>query len=529
MQRISQLTKESVAAEIKITKKKIIEIAAVVALFLFALIVCISQKISIGQEFYRVYFNGVEIGCVDTEKDIKSLLLAKRRELALGTEEKLCMDYSFDTAVSDELFVDLMTEAELEQVLEDKLQASVLQDKGRSYAVSIEGYHGNFSDMEETLEFFDRVKNASDTEGQFVTTISKTDSHISGLWTAYITESNPQEECEVIPEPDMADELSAGVVADAMYSLEYAKANPVDNSYEVGTLDMEFIEEIAVYETYIDKNNYSDLETELIEVTKQKETNKIYVVESGDCLSVIANNHDMKLSELMLLNGMENENVSIVPGEEMIVAVPEPDLSLRVMVGVVYEEDYEEEPIIIPNDSWYTTTEVVLEEGTIGHRERNDMVTYENGIERNRELIHQTIMVESKPAVIERGTITPPTYIRPISGGRFTSGFGRRWGRMHKGVDWAVPVGTSIWASSDGVVLSACYSGAYGNMVLISHPDGRMTRYAHCSKLLVSAGQSVEQGEIIAKSGNTGRSTGPHLHFEMIINGSAVNPLDYLN
>ena len=70
---------------------------------------------------------------------------------------------------------------------------------------------------------------------------------------------------------------------------------------------------------------------------------------------------------------------------------------------------------------------------------------------------------------------------------------------------------------------------AYGLCVLISHPDGRMTRYAHCSKLLVSAGQSVEQGETIALSGNTGRSTGPHLHFEMIINGSAVDPLKYIN
>lgn len=113
-----------------------------------------------------------------------------------------------------------------------------------------------------------------------------------------------------------------------------------------------------------------------------------------------------------------------------------PDLSLRIKKGEVYEEDYNAEPTIIKNDEWYTTKQVVHQEGTTGHRERNDIVTYENGIEVARELAHETIMVESTPAIIEQGTITPPTYIKPLAGGHFTSGFGRRWGRMHKGVDW---------------------------------------------------------------------------------------------
>ena len=85
-----------------------------------------------------------------------------------------------------------------------------------------------------------------------------------------------------------------------------------------------------------------------------------------------------------------------------------------------------------------------------------------------RELAHQTIMVESTPAIIEQGTITPPTYIKPLAGGHFTSGFGRRWGRMHKGVDWGCPVGTTVYASSAGTVVSAGYSKGYGNNVVIS-------------------------------------------------------------
>ena len=183
----------------------------------------------------------------------------------------------------------------------------------------------------------------------------------------------------------------------------------------------------------------------------------------------------------------------------------------------------------MPKIRLYTNQEEVLEEGVAGHRERNDIVVYENGAEVSRELAHQKIMTAAKAAVVERGTIVPPTYIKPLAGGRFTSGFGRRWGRMHKGVDWACPIGTTVYASCAGTVIQASYNGGYGNNVVISHADGRLTRYAHNSKLLVKVGQKVEQGEPIALSGSTGRSTGPHVHFEIYIGGAAVNPLKYIS
>ena len=139
------------------------------------------------------------------------------------------------------------------------------------------------------------------------------------------------------------------------------------------------------------------------------------------------------------------------------------------------------------------------------------------------------------PKIVERGTIVPPTYIKPISGGRLTSGFGRRSApkkgasTYHKGVDWATPVGTAVVASSSGTVTRAGWGSGYGYCVYIKHADGRETRYGHLSKVLVSTGQKVSQGQKIALSGNTGVSTGPHLHFEILINGSQVNPLNYLN
>ena len=80
-----------------------------------------------------------------------------------------------------------------------------------------------------------------------------------------------------------------------------------------------------------------------------------------------------------------------------------------------------------------------------------------------------------------------------------------------------------------GTVVSAGWSNGYGYCITIRHPDGKQTRYAHLSKILVSSGKSVKQGDKIALSGNTGRSTGPHIHFEILVNGSQVNPLKYLN
>ena len=120
-------------------------------------------------------------------------------------------------------------------------------------------------------------------------------------------------------------------------------------------------------------------------------------------------------------------------------------------------------------------------------------------------------------------------YLWPAKG-TLTSGYGWRWGRMHRGIDVANSVGTPIIAAADGkVVFSGWSSGGYGYLVELAHSDGSKTRYAHNSALLVKKGQQVFQGTAIARMGSTGRSTGPHLHFEIIKPGlGAVNPVRHL-
>ena len=120
-------------------------------------------------------------------------------------------------------------------------------------------------------------------------------------------------------------------------------------------------------------------------------------------------------------------------------------------------------------------------------------------------------------------------YIWPAKG-VLTSGFGYRWGRMHKGIDIAAPVGTPVFAAAPGVIITAGWnSGGYGNMVEIQHPDGSVTLYAHNSRIVVREGQEVAQGQQIAEMGSTGYSTGPHSHFEVHLPGQgAVNPMAHL-
>lgn len=514
--------------KIEVTPKILGQICCVAGLFLILLFLALSQRICIGQKYQQVYYNGEWIGNVSSSTNVDTLVHDVRRSIARESSTPVCMDYEYSSKAGRDWFAPIETADALKETLTEKMKVSEIGTRVRAYTVAIEGYRGNFETMDEVLDFLNTVKAPKDTEGAFTAEIEKEDGHIGGIRRAQLTAVNAKEDTAVEPEETLADKVSSGVNAAFNDQMEYAMANPSDDSYETGILDMEFIEKVEVYEKYVTKEELSDVDVEVEEVTKEKETNKIYVVQSGDVLSVIAMDHDTTVANIVALNGFDSADARIYPGQEIIIAVPEPDLSLRVKQGEVYEEDYNAEPTIIENDTWYTTKQVVHQEGTTGHRERNDIVTYENGVEVAREMAHETIMVESVPAIIEQGTITPPTYIKPLAGGHFTSGFGRRWGRMHKGVDWGCPVGTTVYASSAGTVVSAGYNSGYGNNVVISHPDGRLTRYAHNSKLLVKAGQWVEQGQSIALSGSTGRSTGPHVHFEIYINGVAVNPLKYI-
>jgi murein DD-endopeptidase MepM/ murein hydrolase activator NlpD len=158
-----------------------------------------------------------------------------------------------------------------------------------------------------------------------------------------------------------------------------------------------------------------------------------------------------------------------------------------------------------------------------------------HALEHMRSLQAQSAELAARIRAAQSSAVVPaPTgaasaagFVWPVHG-VLTSSFGWRWGRMHEGIDLAVPSGTPVVAAAAGTVIVAGWLGGYGNLVVVDHGNGISTAYGHNTSVAVGVGQSVAQGQLVAYSGNTGHSTGPHVHFEVRVNGSPVDPLGYL-
>jgi murein DD-endopeptidase MepM/ murein hydrolase activator NlpD len=160
--------------------------------------------------------------------------------------------------------------------------------------------------------------------------------------------------------------------------------------------------------------------------------------------------------------------------------------------------------------------------------DRHELEAHVESLEREQSAILARLQSPSSSS----GTAGPirqgsGSLIWPVNG-PVSSGFGMRWGRLHAGIDIPVPSGTPVRAADSGRVAIAGWVGGYGNYICIQHGGALSTCYGHNTSLSVSVGQSVSQGQVIASSGNTGNSTGPHVHFETRVNGNPVDPLGYL-
>ena len=277
-----------------------------------------------------------------------------------------------------------------------------------------------------------------------------------------------------------------------------------------------------------------------------------YTVRSGDTVEKIASKFSMTPERFFEMNGITNENLKA--GAAVLVEQEEPLLQVKTVITTTYESPIAYSTITKKDANKYTTYKERVTKGVNGTKLMQKDVTYINGEVVDTSYTQLKVLQEPIDEVYVVGTKKTTTtkyssgggsysYVAPAGSatgtGRFTwpvpgvntvsSKYGMRWGRLHSGIDISCGgiYGRTIVAADSGTVTMVKNSpGGYGLHLTISHGNGYSTLYAHCSSILVSAGQKVSKGQAIAKVGNSGRSTGPHLHFEIRVNGKAKNPLN---
>lgn len=483
------------------------------------------------QDIYQILINGEVVGNAEGLEEAEEIV--KEARLLVNSESQdltyLDMDITFEKVKKKNK---ASGKDELVAKVYDVMKENEVEDKILAYTLKIGDYTVTLDSKESVLAVLEETQSQYDVNDDFmVELVQKEKGEINVLTTNIVSASIEQKDTVVVNKSSVLEDETQKdaeeVQDEAVVMTGGEETQPVLS--EDGVISIEFKEEVEVLTTYVSKDQITSVDSAVEDITKEKEENVLYEVVSGDCISLIANNNGMTVAEFLSINPEISIEEGIYVGDQVVIQVPKPELSVIRKEQQTYTETYEEEVVYIDNPDAYIGDDTVLVEGSAGEREVTAMVVYEGDVETDREILAQTVLVQAVPKEVSRGTKALPTYIKPITGGTFTSGYGYRWGELHRGVDWACPIGTTARAARAGVVIHAGWANSYGYCVYIDHGDGVVTRYAHLSKVLVSSGQYVSQGDKIGLTGNTGRSTGPHIHFEICINGSPVNPLSYLN
>ena len=325
-----------------------------------------------------------------------------------------------------------------------------------------------------------------------------------------------------------SEELAKEVLADI-------KSDFVKEGDNIITEKAQFQETIRIKEVNTDLDNLKSKKEAKRKLLHGGTVTAVHIVEKGDTFARLASENNMRESELLELNPDANPK-KLEVGSKITIVKPGAMVTLEVSQLITDTEKIKHEVKEEKTDEMYEGETEIKVEGENGKRVVTSRVETINGKEiANTDIVE---IVKSKPVteVVLVGTAErPPSvgdgkFIWPAASGtyRISSEYGARWGRNHNGIDMACPQGTNVMAADGGIVIWAGYKGSFGNLVIIDHQNGYETYYAHNSSLLVSVGDEVYEGMHIAESGNTGRSTGPHIHFEVRTGGAPYNPRNYL-
>ena len=304
------------------------------------------------------------------------------------------------------------------------------------------------------------------------------------------------------------------------------------------TVNAYFVEDVEIRQEYVESSYVMNLGyiAEILNETKEGEVT--YTVTAGDSYYSIAAKYDMSVDDLMKLNVGYDPKILRV-GDVLTISNAVPYLTVvnverqRYVQDVPYEVEYTDDA------SMYQGEYKVTSPGVYGKADMTANVTYINGEETEREVVASVTLSQPVTEQQLRGTKERPTWYPTGSfgwpcNGSLTSRFGYRnlnlrgASNYHRGIDIANRYGTSIYASDGGTVTYSGWMSGYGYLIIIDHGNGYQTYYGHNSSLVASKGEKVHKGQLIARMGSTGISSGNHCHFGIKLNGTFVNPLNYL-
>jgi murein DD-endopeptidase MepM/ murein hydrolase activator NlpD len=318
--------------------------------------------------------------------------------------------------------------------------------------------------------------------------------------------------------------------ADAKAVIEGIK-DSFNSGPEIEVKDVTLQEEVSFRAEMVKASEIRGIEEAVTYLLRGTDETKEYEVKSGDSLWSIARAHDLRVADLEKANpGLKGY---LQPGQKLNLVVPKPYVNVITQEEKTVTEKIPFETQTVKDSTLYTYEKKVRTPGQAGSKQVTYSIVRQNGQVLEQEVINTVVEKEPVTQVVAVGTKKPTivgtgSYVWPVSrGGTITSRFGRRGSNFHEGVDIAAPTGTPVLAADDGVVVLAGWKGGYGKCIIVEHGNGSATLYGHLSQILVQQGHKVEKGKTIGLVGSTGKSTGPHLHFEIMQSGVKKNPLNY--
>ncbi len=313
------------------------------------------------------------------------------------------------------------------------------------------------------------------------------------------------------------------------------------SSYAVGTEEIEsisFVEDVQIGDVKVvleDFSGYLSVEQMVDYIRHGSMQCELYTVQVGDTLPAVAEKYGVSVEQLLSANPVLAEQKYLSEGQTINVSNAQPLIGVRTVERVYYDTPIEFDTVEEPADYLFEGEFDVKIKGQPGVANCVAQVERLNGVEMSREVLSETVQTAPTTQVLKVGTKKAPpkkgtgVFIQPARSYIITSPYGHRSHGFHHGYDLAMPIGSDVCATDGGVVTFAASRGAYGRFIVIDHGDRKTSCYAHCSELLVKPGDKVFQGQRIALSGNSGRSTGPHLHFEIRIDNIPVNPAKFVD